>query len=410
MSFILIVVASHLLITLLKKLKEERNKLVQANEDLNNANMNLQKSIEYIMSISHAVHNLVSQRDAGKLAKLLIEYALKITKTNKAFFVSLLDELPDCESADEIFLTQSCKNAILKHKDKIVNSQVPVNIKVDSINLILSEVGSLYQSYGILGIVIQNNVDNVLYKDIYSQMKLLSELGSIVFERYMLEETNNRLLINDEQNRIANEIHDTVFQRLFSISCAIHKLMQKQNNTKTTDIQDELAAMRESTGNAMKELRGIVYKLSWRKDGENVFQNDILRYIDEISKLTGVKISFSLAGEQEMLSYEVKMAINRIIREGTGNAICHGKCKSISISISIGDCFTTLEIKDDGKGFEMSKDIPGTGLGLRNIYSLVNSLNGEVSITSKCEKGTLISAIIPNNNLKFKEIKRGEAV
>ena len=34
-------------------------------------------------------------------------------------------------------------------------------------------------------------------------MRLLSELGSIVFERHLLEESNNRFLINDEQNRIA---------------------------------------------------------------------------------------------------------------------------------------------------------------------------------------------------------------
>jgi len=427
LSFILIVVASHLLITLLKKLKEERNKLIQANNDLNIANMNLHKSIEYIMSINHAVHNLVSQRDASKLAKLLIEYALNITKTDKAFFISLLDDLPDYESAgkgvqpdteeddkenniQEVFLTQTCKNTILKQKDKIIYSQITVNVKVDGKNLILSEVGSIYQSYGILGIVIKNDVSNIFYKDLYNQMKLLSELGSIVFERYMLEETNNRLLINDEQNRIANEIHDTVFQRLFSISCAIQKLIQKPNSTKITDIMDDLATMRESIGNAMRELREIVYKLSWRKNGENVFQKDILRYVDEISKLTGIKISCSLSGDQGILSYAAKMAINRIIREGTGNAIRHGKCSSISISIDINDFFTKIEIKDDGKGFEVSKDITGKGLGLRNIYCLVNSLNGEVSITSKYEKGTLISAIIPNNSLKLKEFKKGEAV
>ncbi|NLC67738.1 MAG: hypothetical protein GX754_02900 [Clostridiaceae bacterium] len=471
LSFILITVASHLLITLLNKLKEERNKLIKANEELNLANMNLHRAIEYTMSMNRAIHNLVNQRDASMLARLLIEYTLDITKSRKAFFISFLSDLPDYENHEKykdyestynrsiddgddvepsgegngkegaVFLTQACRNSILKQKDKVLNLRVPVNMKINGENLILSEVGSLYQSYGILGIVVKNDVSdvsNILYKELYNQMRLLSELGSIVFERYLLEESNNRLLINDEQNRIANEIHDTVFQRLFSISCAIHKLMQRQDIMQRQndgiieimpdmDIKSELATMKDSVGNAMKELREIVYKLSWRKKGENVFQSDMLRYIDEISKLTGVKISFSLSGDQELLSYDVKRGICRIIRESTGNAIRHGECRNISISINIDDYFTRLEIKDDGKGFEVNKNIHGTGLGLRNMCSLVNSLNGEVNITSqhvkdeKSEKserggndgqGTLIAVILPNNGFKgiFKEVKKGEAV
>lgn len=421
LSFILISVASHLLISLLNKLKEEKNKLIKANEDLNYANVNLHRSIEYIMSINHAVHNLTNQRNASRLARLLIEYALDITKTKKAFFISLLNDLPDYENRDndteedgeancngEVFLTPACKNLILKQKDKVINSLLPVNIKVNGINLILAEVKSLYQPYGILGIVVKNDISNILYKDIYSQMKLLSELGSIVFERYQLEDSNNRLLINDEQNRIANEIHDTVFQRLFGISCAIHKLMQRQNYIEMIDIKEELAIIKDSVGNAMKELREIVYKLSWRKKGENAFLNDILRYIEEISKLTGIKISFSLSGEQELLSCDVKRAIIRIIREGTGNAIRHSKCSNISISINIDDRFTRFEIKDDGSGFEANKDLSGQGLGLKNIYSLVNSLNGEVNINSQYGRGTSMAAIVPNNGIK--ETKKEEAV
>jgi len=417
LSFILITVVGHLLISLLNTLEEERNKLINVNDQLNLTNKNLKKSIEYIMSINHAVHNLVNQHDEVRLIKLLIEYSIDMTKTNRAFFISLFGQLIDYEVKDryeEVFLTEECKNIIVNQKDKIINSFTPLNMEVNGKNLIVVEVKSLYQSYGILGVAVEFNdsVDlgdsDILYEELSSRMKLLSELGSIVFERYQLQDTNNRLLINDEQNRIANEVHDTVLQRLFSISCAIQTLLQKQCNTRLSDIQGELIVMKDSLVSSMKELREIVYKLSWRKNGENAFLNDISRYIDEISKLTGVRILFSSSGDQALLSCDMKRILCRITREAVGNAIRHSKCSNINVSIDIDDSSTKVEIKDNGRGFEINKDFSSTGLGLKNIYNLINSSGGKIDIASQCGIGTVMSAVIPNNS--FKDVIKGEAV
>ena len=53
-----------------------------------------------------------------------------------------------------------------------------------------------------------------------------------------------RLLISEEQNRIANEIHDRVLQRLFSISCGIYSINQNGKNLNSEQLSLELDVIR----------------------------------------------------------------------------------------------------------------------------------------------------------------------
>ena len=90
--------------------------------------------------------------------------------------------------------------------------------------------GQLIRLYGILCIEKSdsedfNNLDN------REQMRVFTELCASVLEKFDLEVVKNRLIISDEQNRIANEIHDGVLQQLFSISCGMFSLSKRLPQT-----------------------------------------------------------------------------------------------------------------------------------------------------------------------------------
>ena len=184
------------------------------------------------------------------------------------------------------------------------------------------------------------------------QLQFLSELISIAFERFYLEEINERLLITEEQNRIANEIHDSVLQRLFSMSCGIFSMMKKLDNYSLEEIENELNLIRKTTDTVMKELRAKIYGLSWKKSGSSSFAMDIRKYIDDIKKLSNVIIPFSIVGSDEQLSCKQKKALYRMICEGIGNAVRHGEAEIIEVSLNISPEETTLSIVDNGKGFD----------------------------------------------------------
>lgn len=228
-----------------------------------------------------------------------------------------------------------------------------------------------------------------------------------LFERLFLEEINQRLLITEEQNRIANEIHDSILQRLFSMSCGIFSLMKNLSKHSTEEIEDSLNLFRENTDIIMKELREKIYGLSWKKSDHSSFSLDIKRYIEDVGKLSSVNIPFNFIGNIETLTGDQKKAIYRIISEGIGNAVRHGNAMNIEVSLNITSENSNLVIIDDGRGFDLEKVLrnPNRGLGIQNLYQLTESLQGQIHIESKAENGTTIEVLLPNNV----ELLKGEA-
>lgn len=229
--------------------------------------------------------------------------------------------------------------------------------------------------------------------------KYIKEIKNDKEKLAKINEVNEQLLINEEQNRIANEIHDSVLQRLFSVSCGIFGLMKNIEKLDESKIKEELNTIRDSIDSAMKELRHTIYGLSWEKDGINSFEKDIFEYINQTKKLNNADITFDVTGNMEFLSLMQKKAIYRIICEGIGNAVHHGKADHVSVSLNIEPKNSLLRITDNGKGFNTNeiKNNKGSGLGIKNLYYLTESLNGEINIISKTGIGTEIDITIPNS-------------
>ncbi len=234
---------------------------------------------------------------------------------------------------------------------------------------------------------------STLIKDLEKKNK------SIIEKNTRFEKVNERLIVTQEQNRIANEIHDSVLQRLFSMSFSIYAIIKKLDKSSNQQVRDELNIVRNAIDNSMKELRSTIYGLSSQKNGHNIFNENIMEYIAEIKGLTNTDIKYDLMGSIDVLSVSYKKALYRIICEGISNAIRHGKSLKVQVELKVQKNTIDLEIDDDGIGFEQNKikKDTQTGLGLNNIRDLTYSLNGEIYITSKVGKGTTIKVTIPRD-------------
>jgi signal transduction histidine kinase len=82
----------------------------------------------------------------------------------------------------------------------------------------------------------------------------------------------------------------------------------------------------------------------------------------------------------------------RIVREAVTNAGRHGGAARISIRLTNG-AGVHLEVKDDGKGFEVDK--PANGFGLRSMRERATALGGEFRLASSPGHGTEIRVMLP---------------
>jgi NarL family two-component system sensor histidine kinase LiaS len=114
-------------------------------------------------------------------------------------------------------------------------------------------------------------------------------------------------------------------------------------------------------------------------------------------------MDIDLCGDAERLGHDLKLALIRIIREASGNAVRHGECSKINVKMSIDPSSCTLMIEDNGIGFrveELKRNCDRQGLGVNNMKTLAQIFNGTFHLTSIPDKGTKIKIAIPINRLK----------
>lgn len=209
------------------------------------------------------------------------------------------------------------------------------------------------------------------------------------------------VMVIEERNRIANEIHDTVSQRLFGIVYALHSLQVKSEEMTTDELNEELRFLSQSASTALKELRATIYKL---RHSEPLFIR-LQTYLDEYSRLHAIRIDRQMMGDEASISEVVKLALYRIICEACGNAVRHGLCSVIKIRLSIEDDDIKLNIQDNGIGINLhtSDILQENGIGLVNMKQLVHDFAGTFSIEGIPGLGTEIQIEIPTTKITKEE-------
>ena len=98
----------------------------------------------------------------------------------------------------------------------------------------------------------------------------------------------------------------------------------------------------------------------------------------------------------EGLTNKTKIHVYRILQESMQNIYKHAEATHIKISFELKNNVILMTISDDGKGFVFNKS--KKGIGLKNINSRVEEVNGLVEFDSVIDEGTTILIKIPFSN------------
>lgn len=402
---VLITVAVELMGNLTRQLNKQATDLETQKSELSKMNLLLEaaksradESLENIMSLYQVVEAFSNQNNLREFMQVFTEYTTRLTKSEMSFF--WISQYKNDESIIVINGDETYEKDIISEIETLWkdfrNIDKSILVKIKNRDFVIISVKSVSRIYGFMGILI----DDVNYHDLkleyFQKLSFLSELSAVILERFLLEEITDNFMLVEEQNRIANEMHDNVSQRMFGISCAIHSIKARWKEMTNEQINEQLDLINEASNEAMKELRTTIYRLSSKKRGEKFFILNLQKYFDEFSKLNNINIDFKISGNPEELSGSIKKSLYRIIHEATGNAVRHGRCSNLHVSLQESPGGVKLSIADDGVGFELDK-VNSRGLGLSNMEGLVKSLNGRFNISSNPGNGTGIYIVIPRN-------------
>lgn len=367
-----------------------------------------ERSLTHISSLYQALEAFSTREDTAQLVDVLAFYASKLCEESAACFLNEGIEYAEQDGNDTILRTANkdgLDNGIDWGKEmcRLWNRMKPdEGIMIHPINeetgqLIAVPVISHGQCFGLLAYLQTPAVKNPDEKK--QALIFLAGVAGIILERLKTDKLWARLLVSEEQNRIANEIHDGVAQYLFSMVCALDTISKDEANLQDARIQEQLQLVEQTANRAARELRASIYKLSPHKRGESIFVDNLASYLDDLGRLNSIQVDLQAEGSEEVLSPALRKALYRIVREASSNAVRHGKCSSLKVSLSMSPNQSVLEIKDNGCGYKKVKANASSswknGLGNWNMHQLANCFNGELEIQSEPGKGTLVRCTIP---------------
>ena len=213
-----------------------------------------------------------------------------------------------------------------------------------------------------------------------------------VFNNLDMYSQIERFVSVEEQNRIANEIHDTVIQKLFGIACRMLLLEGKIKNRE--NYVEEINILRTSIESTMTELRESIYGKRF-KDNLNTFIHTTYAYMEEVERLNEVSIDIDLDEQADYIAIAQKIALYRVICEAVNNAIKHGQAKNIDVRLKLTDNSIELTVEDDGSGFSKDDKDFREGNGLRNMRSIAVLLKGFLSIVQRDKSGVRVRLSLP---------------
>jgi two-component system, NarL family, sensor histidine kinase LiaS len=396
--FILITLAVQLLTYVLKELKR-KNELLEkqraeqeiTNRKLKEANRKNREFLDHFASLYQMTDSITAQEKPENVIKAFSEilsqlfqgtafYWMPPLKGSKQSLV-LMPEISDSNYHDTL------NNQIYFQWLNSNFTNTPTEVKIVDKEYLAVQVSSSTVDYGVIGLELEN-AKNLTGIDLKTQLKFLANVFSIFLDRFFYEELNDELLLFEEQNRIANEIHDSVSQRLFSIVYAIHAM---KRNPDKDHFSEQLNLIEQCSRTASQELRKVIYRLSSKKNRANQFTMSLQTYLEQISKLNNADIQLHTVEEVENLSIDKKQMILRIISESVGNALRHGSASKIEVKIKTVKNQFYLMVHDNGSGFNLTDGETNPGLGLGNIKHLVNNVNGHIQLESTVGKGTKIT-------------------
>lgn len=188
-----------------------------------------------------------------------------------------------------------------------------------------------------------------------------------------------------ERRKIARELHDGVGQSLSAL-----KLNLSAGETKKPKMIDML-------DNAVDYVRNISHQMLPKELEQYGLLPAIEGFLDVRMKNSGINYNFEHLGINQRFGSHLELSLFRIIQELCGNVVKHSNANNLDIQLIKRKKLLVLMVVDDGKGISTEKLGKG-GIGLMNIESRVNSLNGFLNFgNSENGKGTEVLIRIPLN-------------
>jgi len=338
-----------------------------------------------------AIYELMVRHISRKLAEL--ELTVRMRKDgNQDAWKYVLDTDIGQFQMNEIRKHLSELTDISEEKVILAKSQIQTTLVISRIGIALFAMTGLLAFYLYLR---QNTllVDTSL-REKESLQRERDQIESLVKER-----TDNLAQLathlqntrEDERGDLARAMHDEFGSLLTAAKLDVARL-KSQLSSSVPDAEVRFTHLNSTLNNIVVMTRNIVEDLRPSSLSHLGLTSSLEILAREFEKQHNLTIAADL--ENVEISGNSQLTIYRLVQESLTNISKYAKAKNVALSLHNLDTYISVQVRDDGVGFEKAK-VDSTHHGLLGMQHRVEALGGKLVITSMPGYGTHILATIP---------------
>ncbi|MEW6473421.1 MAG: GAF domain-containing protein [Actinomycetota bacterium] len=217
----------------------------------------------------------------------------------------------------------------------------------------------------------------------------LAGAAGVAIENARLHARLGELVLLEDRERIAKDLHDTVIQRLFATGLSLQGTARlAQRPDVASRIQDAV----EDLDITVKHIRTVIFGLETAAGRGDGVRSRAMTLTREASGPLGFLPEVTFDGPVDTLvPDDVGRELLATMREALSNVARHAGASHVQVRIAAG-AEIVLQVVDDGRGVP---DRPSEGLGLRNMASRAEALGGRFSVRPAEGGGTVVEWAVP---------------
>ncbi|MEO7839934.1 MAG: sensor histidine kinase [Anaerolineales bacterium] len=202
------------------------------------------------------------------------------------------------------------------------------------------------------------------------------------------------LTLQNERQRMARELHDTLAQGVAGLVLqleAVRAHLTSNRNERASAIVDQALTRARST---LAESRAAIDDL--RAAPANLTES-VREKADRFTQATGIPCELELSLQENGLSTEIAEHALGILSEALVNVTRHARATRVIVRFIIQRDQLELEIRDDGKGFDLNQRTNVGHYGLLGMRERARLTGGTLTLESDAQSGTTVRFVLSNS-------------
>lgn len=198
----------------------------------------------------------------------------------------------------------------------------------------------------------------------------------------------------DERGHLARELHDELGALLTAAKLDVARLRSRLA-ANMPEAVERLTHLTNTLNSGIALKRRIVEDLR----PSSLSHLGLVASLEILAREFGERSGLSITTDLEAveLGGSAQLTVYRLVQESLTNIAKYAEAKQAIVSLQNIDSYITVEVQDDGKGFEVD-NVAASSHGLAGMRHRVEAAGGRLTVESTRGKGTHIFAVLPKTH------------